>query len=103
MIPRYEESMHGRYVHRVGRTARMGLKGEAILFLLPSEVAYLEWLSKCGCKVKEMAFADSVKDLPHLPIESVSSCIPAYIPRANNLNIYNRVRMSINQQSTAQN
>jgi len=26
------------YIHRVGRTARMGGKGRALLFLLPSEV-----------------------------------------------------------------
>ncbi|CAO3614895.1 unnamed protein product [Cunninghamella blakesleeana] len=29
------------YVHRVGRTARLGKAGEAILFLLPSEMDYL--------------------------------------------------------------
>ena len=36
----------GRYVHRVGRTARMGQQGEAVLFLLPSEAAYLDQLAQ---------------------------------------------------------
>lgn len=30
------------YVHRVGRTARKGMKGSALLFLLPSERGYLD-------------------------------------------------------------
>ncbi|KAI8372879.1 P-loop containing nucleoside triphosphate hydrolase protein [Radiomyces spectabilis] len=30
------------YVHRVGRTARLGKAGEAMLFLLPSEMEYLD-------------------------------------------------------------
>ena len=34
------------YVHRVGRTARMGERGQAIIFLEPSELQYLEVLRK---------------------------------------------------------
>jgi superfamily II DNA/RNA helicase len=34
------------YVHRVGRAGRMGRRGEALLFLLPSEMAYLDVLAK---------------------------------------------------------
>ncbi|CAG8463274.1 8730_t:CDS:2 [Paraglomus occultum] len=33
------------YVHRVGRTARLGKNGESIIFLLPSEIDYLNVLS----------------------------------------------------------
>ena len=36
------------YVHRVGRTARRGRKGHALLFLLPSEQGYLDVLKKRG-------------------------------------------------------
>jgi superfamily II DNA/RNA helicase len=36
------------YVHRVGRTARRGRKGHALLFLLPSEQGYLDVLKKKG-------------------------------------------------------
>jgi len=37
-----------RYVHRVGRTARMGSAGEALLFLLPSEAGYVAMLAARG-------------------------------------------------------
>ncbi|CAG8455572.1 10516_t:CDS:2 [Paraglomus brasilianum] len=33
------------YIHRVGRTARLGKNGESIIFLLPSEIGYLNVLS----------------------------------------------------------
>ncbi|KAJ2473890.1 ATP-dependent RNA helicase dbp7 [Coemansia sp. RSA 2322] len=36
------------YLHRVGRTARLGRVGEAILFLLPSESAYMALLQEKG-------------------------------------------------------
>ena len=32
------------FVHRSGRTARMGREGKSLLFLLPTEVAYIEFL-----------------------------------------------------------
>lgn len=32
------------YVHRVGRTARAGLQGKAVLFLGPSETHFIEML-----------------------------------------------------------
>ena len=34
------------YVHRVGRTARIGLKGHALLFLTPAEVSFVDY---CNC------------------------------------------------------
>jgi ATP-dependent RNA helicase DDX31/DBP7 len=46
------------YVHRVGRTARMGQRGEALLFSLPSERAYSELLrerSKGQVQLEEAA------------------------------------------------
>lgn len=36
------------YVHRVGRTARRGRKGRALLFLLPAEKGYLDVLQRKG-------------------------------------------------------
>ncbi|RKP40302.1 P-loop containing nucleoside triphosphate hydrolase protein [Dimargaris cristalligena] len=36
------------YVHRIGRTARIGRQGEALLFLLPSEMEYLKILKQQG-------------------------------------------------------
>lgn len=32
------------FVHRSGRTARMGREGKSLLFLLPTEIAYTEFL-----------------------------------------------------------
>ena len=34
------------FVHRVGRTARQGCEGNALIMLLPNEAAYVEFLSK---------------------------------------------------------
>ncbi|CAL9774120.1 unnamed protein product [Musa acuminata subsp. burmannicoides] len=41
------------YVHRVGRTARLGEKGEALLFLQPVEIDYLHDLQHHGVSLKE--------------------------------------------------
>ncbi len=43
------------YVHRVGRSARMGQSGDSVLFLLPSERGYLEVLARHGVVVGEEA------------------------------------------------
>jgi ATP-dependent RNA helicase DDX31/DBP7 len=36
------------YIHRIGRTARRGLGGSAVIFLLPSEVPYVQLLESHG-------------------------------------------------------
>lgn len=41
------------YIHRVGRTARVGHKGKAVIFLEPCEVEYLKELNKLGISLKE--------------------------------------------------
>ncbi|KAJ1735674.1 ATP-dependent RNA helicase dbp7 [Coemansia sp. Benny D160-2] len=57
------------YLHRVGRTARLGRVGEAVLFLLPSESEYLTLLQEKGLRpddesmervLKQMAKNESV-------------------------------------------
>ncbi|KAL6142789.1 hypothetical protein ACLB2K_061065 [Fragaria x ananassa] len=51
------------FVHRVGRTARMGRQGSAIVFLLPKEEAYVEFLRKKGVPLQERICPDDVSDV----------------------------------------
>ncbi len=46
------------YVHRVGRTARIGAIGKAVLFLLPSEVKYIDKLQEKDIKMEEIKIFD---------------------------------------------
>ena len=65
------DTIVARYVHRVGRTARMGRKGEAILFLLPAETGYLNLLEGAGHRVAAMDLFPVFEALPHTPTPSV--------------------------------
>ncbi|XP_071948400.1 ATP-dependent DNA helicase DDX31-like [Antedon mediterranea] len=51
------------YIHRVGRTARIGKEGQSILFLTPAEAGYVEILSKQKISLKEMAVKDILNTL----------------------------------------
>lgn len=42
------------YIHRVGRTARIGITGNALLFVTPAEVDYIKVL--CQHKIKSVLF-----------------------------------------------
>lgn len=57
------------YVHRVGRTARIGLKGHALLFLTPAEVEYLETLKQHGISPEELLVDEVLKTLVVSPNE----------------------------------
>lgn len=46
------------YVHRVGRTARIGSSGQALLFLLPTEVGFLKVLSQQNLRLYEIKIDD---------------------------------------------
>lgn len=47
------------YIHRVGRTARAGKNGKALLFLLPSELAFLRYLKQSKIPLNEYEFPQS--------------------------------------------
>ncbi|KAJ1814475.1 ATP-dependent RNA helicase dbp7 [Coemansia sp. RSA 2598] len=49
------------YLHRVGRTARLGRVGEAILFLLPSESGYLTLLQEKGLRPDDESMESVLK------------------------------------------
>jgi ATP-dependent RNA helicase DDX18/HAS1 len=47
------------YIHRVGRTARAGGRGKALLFLLPSELGFLRYLKQARVPLNEYDFPES--------------------------------------------
>ncbi|KAJ3031033.1 UNVERIFIED_CONTAM: ATP-dependent RNA helicase dbp7 [Siphonaria sp. JEL0065] len=57
------------YVHRIGRTARLGRGGSAVSLLLPSEVKYVELLAKRGVKVVPEDGMALLKHLIGSPVE----------------------------------
>jgi ATP-dependent RNA helicase DDX31/DBP7 len=56
------------YVHRVGRTARKGLAGQALTLLLPSETLYVSLLASHSLTLSAMSsqsmFLQTAKDIP---------------------------------------
>eukprot|EP00796_Vickermania_ingenoplastis_P008283 gene8283-5802_t len=48
------------YIHRVGRTARAGARGAAILFLTPRETPFLSYLAHKNVPMREIAFRPDV-------------------------------------------
>lgn len=47
------------YIHRVGRTARAGGRGKALLFLLPEELGFLNYLRRSKIPLNEFEFPKS--------------------------------------------
>ena len=67
----------GRYVHRVGRTARLGKVGEAVLFLLPCETGYLSRLEAAGASLQRTSVLPALDLLPSTSSDQqVSSWTP---------------------------
>ncbi|BFZ05910.1 hypothetical protein BsWGS_08950 [Bradybaena similaris] len=61
------------YVHRVGRTARAGTEGQSLLFLMPSEVGFVEELNKHKISLSQMQLSTILKPL----LANISSLPPA--------------------------
>ncbi|XP_019365847.1 PREDICTED: probable ATP-dependent RNA helicase DDX31 [Gavialis gangeticus] len=51
------------YVHRIGRTARIGCHGNSLLILIPSEAEYVNSLASHKIKVSEMKMEDILANL----------------------------------------
>lgn len=49
------------YIHRVGRTARLGREGTALIYITPSEDAYIEFLKVRKCPVEQMSTEETSK------------------------------------------
>ncbi|XP_019192864.1 PREDICTED: DEAD-box ATP-dependent RNA helicase 17 isoform X2 [Ipomoea nil] len=60
------------YVHRVGRTARLGEKGESVLFLQPIEVEYLQDLEKHGVTLTEYPLLKLLDSFPVFGMKHLS-------------------------------
>ncbi|XP_076953408.1 DEAD-box ATP-dependent RNA helicase 18-like [Bidens hawaiensis] len=55
------------FIHRVGRTARLGRQGSAVVFLLPKEEAYVEFLRIKRIPIEESMCSEEALDVvPHL-------------------------------------
>ncbi|XP_022745548.1 DEAD-box ATP-dependent RNA helicase 17 [Durio zibethinus] len=64
------------YVHRVGRTARLGERGESLLFLQPIEVDYLQDLEKHGVSLTEYPL---LKILDSFPLHGQTHHVKKYV------------------------
>ncbi|PKI39514.1 hypothetical protein CRG98_039984, partial [Punica granatum] len=51
------------FIHRVGRTARMGRQGNAIVFMLPKEEEYVEFLRIRRVPLQERKCSDDAPDV----------------------------------------
>uniref|UniRef100_A0A0A9YS49 ATP-dependent RNA helicase n=1 Tax=Lygus hesperus TaxID=30085 RepID=A0A0A9YS49_LYGHE len=58
------------YVHRVGRTARVGTKGSSLLFLLPSELHFVTMLNSSRLKLEEVNIDVYLRCLMKIHLES---------------------------------
>eukprot|EP01103_Thecamoeba_quadrilineata_P018238 TRINITY_DN6854_c0_g1_i1.p1 TRINITY_DN6854_c0_g1~~TRINITY_DN6854_c0_g1_i1.p1 ORF type:complete len:542 (-),score=141.03 TRINITY_DN6854_c0_g1_i1:83-1708(-) len=68
------------YIHRVGRTARAGGKGRALLFLLPEELGFLRFLKKEGVPLNEYEF-------PQNKVASIQTQLERLLEKNYHLNV----------------
>ena len=61
------------YVHRVGRTARIGAKGSSVIFLLPSEAGFVKSLEAARIPLAEMTLGQVM-----VPILILYFCISVF-------------------------
>lgn len=60
------------FVHRSGRTARNGRAGNALLFLLPTEISYVEFMDSKGVPLEEFSETKDLEYVSRFPIPDPS-------------------------------
>ena len=74
------------YVHRVGRTARIGKQGDALQFILPSETKYLQLLqTQLAVNLNEMNTRENIKGALKLKIDKKVTNLEEY---ANHIQLF---------------
>lgn len=68
------------FVHRSGRTARNGRAGNALLFLLPTEISYVEFMDSKGVPLEEFAETKDLEYVSRFPIPEASEVPAAPMP-----------------------
>jgi len=68
------------YIHRVGRTARAGNKGRALLFLLPSELTFLKYLKEAKVPLNEY-------EVPSKKVANVQSELESLLEKNHYLHV----------------
>jgi len=87
MIVQYDPpSSVEEYVHRVGRTARLGKKGQATLFIQPSECGFVNYLhTTCGLQSLEKRSASSALDTSFGKDPKAGQSLPLEFHRGANI------------------
>nr|CCC96044.1 unnamed protein product [Trypanosoma congolense IL3000] len=71
------------YVHRIGRTARAGNVGNALIFLTPEEASFVRYLSKFGISLEKYPFPNKLPPI-QLKLEHVLQVDPVVAKSAVN-------------------
>lgn len=72
MVNMFPSCIHSAFVHRCGRTARIGHGGSALVFLLPMEESYVTFL-EINQKVSGLFFSYRMPSFRRLGVEFLSS------------------------------
>lgn len=83
------------YVHRVGRTARIGASGSSVIFLLPSEAGFIKQLERDQIPLLEMTLEQVLQKLLKSGITSTKSGQPAHTMEEAATNLQMRIENAV--------